>query len=147
MSLLRKFSKEDIQTYRDKDFFTLLGTKSLSVENQFDYDTVGTGSVTYLPLENKFELSCGAGEFVVHSTNYNAPYFEGKVQKIELTMEDFAPVANVQKGYGYLDFTDNDPANFFSNQDGVFLLSEGATVTLKTYREGNELNSIDITSI
>ena len=98
MTLLRKFSKEDIQTYRDKDFFTLIGTKSLSVENQFDYDTVGTGTVTYLPLENKFELSCAAGEFVIHSTNYNAPYFEGKVQKVELTMEDFGDVGVQKKG-------------------------------------------------
>lgn len=149
MSLLRKFSKLDIQTYRDKDFFTLLGTKSLSVENQFDHDTytTGTASVNYLASENKFELSVGVGEVAIHQTNINAPYFEGKVQKVELTQEDFQPVVGLQKGYGYVDFADNDPANFFSNQDGIFLLSEGSTVTLKTYREGTELNSLDITSI
>lgn len=149
MTLIRQISKENLQTYRDKDFYTLEGTKSLSVENVYDHDkyTTGSASVNYLTGENKWELSAASGEVAIHQTNYNAPYFEGKVQKIELTQEDFQPVVGVQKGYGYLDFMDNDPINFFSNQDGIALISQDTTVRLVTYREGTEVNSIDVTSL
>jgi hypothetical protein len=120
---------------------TLLDGKILNADEAYIWQTVGNGTGTF--TGNKFNMSVTAGQWLVRQTRRRYPYFSGKPQKVEETMDNFAPDANVVKRYGY--FSSNAVSPYDSDYDGFWLESGSGTIAVKMARLGTSTLDKDIT--
>jgi hypothetical protein len=114
---------------------TLFDGKTLNREDTFLWNTVGTGTPTFVEDSiNKLDVT--AGQYLVRQSNQYFPYFSGKSQLVELTFDTFATQEGIIKRVGY--FSSNAVAPYDSNFDGWYLESSD-TVYLVVVNKGTEI--------
>jgi hypothetical protein len=117
---------------------TLFDGKILGAENEFRWNSIGTGSST---LDfNKVALAVTAGQYRIRQTRHYFPYFSGKPQMVEMTADSFHAQAGVVKRKGY--FSSNAVAPYDSNKDGVWLENDGTTMRLIVANNGVEVLNV-----
>lgn len=117
---------------RSSEMTTLFDGKSTVVDNPYVYENVGTGVGTF--NLNQYNMSVGGGQYMIRRSRRVMPYFSGKSQLIEMTLDHFAPEPNVVKKFGYFD---TDPvAPYNSGHDGFWIESDGTTVRFKVAKNG-----------
>lgn len=121
---------------------TLFDGKQLNALDQDLIDTKGTGTVTF--DENITELSVTAGQYLVLQSKRRFPYFSGKSQVVELTMDNFQLEPGLIKSVGY--WSSNVVAPYEQNYDGFRLVSDGDAneIRLEVLRNGTVLYEVPI---
>lgn len=118
---------------------TLLDGKTLGEDDVFLFQNVGTGTPTY--ANNKVTLAVTPGQYLIRQTKRYYPYFSGKPQSIEFTMDGFGHEVGSFKRSGY--FSSNAVAPYDSSLDGFFIeKQEDGTFIFKAYRFGTETMSV-----
>jgi len=121
---------------------TLFDGKILNADDAQIWQTVGTGTGTF--TGNKYNMAVTSGQWLVRQSRRRFPYFSGKPQKVEETLDGFGADANVVKRFGY--FSSNATTPFASDYDGFWLENDGTTITLNVARNGTKtLDALDIT--
>lgn len=120
---------------------TLHDGKLLNHAPSYLNDVQGTGTGAF--ADNKYPMSVTAGQWKVIQSKQFMPYFSGKPQKSEETMELFAPQTDVVKRVGY--FSSSTVSPYDTAYDGMWLESSNGTISLKTAREGTLTIDEDIT--
>lgn len=121
---------------------TLFDGKCLNSDDLNIWENVGTGTATF--TENKSVLAVTAGQYQIRRARHTIPYFSGKSQEMEITLDNFGAQAGVVKRIGY--FTSNTVAPYDSVLDGFWLESDGTTIRLKVYHNGVEVANVPWTS-
>lgn len=121
---------------------TLFDGKTLNSDNTLIFDNRGTG--TGLWAANKYNMTVTSGQYLVRQARRFAPYFSGKSQFVEFTLDGFQHEAGVTKRIGY--FSSNETAPYDTALDGFFMESDGESYSFKTYRAGTLTNNIPSTS-
>lgn len=106
---------------RTSNMTTLFDGKMLNAIDSNLIDIQGTGSHTF--SENSILMEVDAGEYVVLQGKHSMPYFSGKVQVAELTMDSFALQSGIIKRCGYL--TSGTVAPYDTGYDGFVFVSDG----------------------
>jgi len=127
---------------RISNMTTLFDGKILNVDNPLVFETVGTGTNTF--LTNKSTMSVTAGQYVIRQNTRTIPYFSGKSQLIEMTFDTFGTQANVVKRAGYFNGAATAPYN--SVNDGFWVENDGTTIRLKIQNSGVSVLDLPITS-
>jgi hypothetical protein len=118
---------------------TLFDGKTLNADNANLWHTAGTGTGTFDSTgvdANGFDMSVTSGQWYVRQSNRFMPYFSGKPQSIELTLENFHNEANVVKRAGYFSSTAVSP--HATVLDGIWLENTGTGVALVIANQGTE---------
>lgn len=122
---------------------TLLDGKNLNSLNTLVWEVAGTGSGTF--TNNKYNMAVTSGQWLILQTRRRYPYFSGKSQRVEETVDGFQPETNVTKRYGY--FSSNAASPYDSDYDGMWIESANGTITLNVARSGTKtLDALPITS-
>ena len=118
---------------------TLFDGKTLNADNTNLWHTAGTGTGTFDSTgvdANGFDMSVTSGQWYVRQSNRFMPYFSGKPQSIELTLENFHDQANVVKRAGYFSSTAVSP--HATVLDGIWLENTGTGVDFVISNQGTE---------
>ena len=121
---------------------TLFDGKLLNQDNPEMWHGVGTGVFSF--TNNISNMSVTSGQYYIRLTNRHFPYYSGKCQLIEWTMEDFHLQAGVEKDFGYYSSSSTAPYN--TTYDGFMIVNTGTTYELKVYNNGTLITSIDWTN-
>jgi hypothetical protein len=95
---------------------------------------IGTGTGTHSTTEAHIDMSVGAGQYYISQTKLKHPYYSGKPQQIEITVQDFHLQAGVTKRVGYYDSDSSSP--FDTGYDGVTIENDGTTFYTRVYKNG-----------
>ena len=87
------------------------------------FSHVGTGSIAF--ANNEDTMTVTSGQYYIKQSKRVCPYFEGKVQSIELTSRNLHLQTGVIKQVGY--FSCNGVAPYTANKDGYLIESNGDT--------------------
>ncbi|WBK39930.1 virion structural protein [Rhodobacteraceae phage LS06-2018-MD07] len=128
---------------RTSQMTTLFDGKALGAQAQDMMEIAGTG--VHVFSENISELSVGPGEYMIIQSKRRMPYFSGKTQVVELTMDSFALEPGIIKRAGYYSSETADP---YENYDGFMLVSDGDAndFRLEVWRAGSLKYSASITT-
>lgn len=113
---------------------TLFDGKTLNQDDPLLWENVGSGSSTF--QNNKLLMSVTAGQYFIRKSKRYFPYFSGKSQQIEITLDNFHTQVGVIKRFGY--FSSSASAPYTADFDGYFLEDDGVTKRLKGYNFGVE---------
>jgi len=111
---------------------TLFDGKILNADNNYMFDTQGTGTSAY--TDNKFGMTATTGQYVVRQGKRFNPYSSGKSQIIECTFNGFGLQSGVTKKVGY--FSSSAVAPYSAATDGIYLENDGTTYRLKAEHTG-----------
>ena len=118
---------------------TLFDGKLLNQDNPEMWHGVGSGTFSF--SNNISNMSVTSGQYYIRQTNRHFPYYSGKCQLIEWTMEDFHLQANVVKDFGYYSSSSTAPYNTI--YDGFMVVNTGTTYELRVYNNGTLVISVD----
>ena len=90
------------------------------------FNHTGTGSITF--ADNEDTMTVGVGQYYIKQSKQVCPYFEGKVQSIELTTRNFQIQSGLYKQIGY--FSSSGTAPHTANKDGYLIETNGITSKL-----------------
>lgn len=121
---------------------TLFDGKILNVDNNYMFDTQGTGGTGY--TDNKFSMSATTGQYLVRQGKRFNPYSSGKSQIIECTFNGFGIESGINKKVGY--FSSDAIAPYSASTDGFYLENDGTTYRLKAEHTGVETINVPWTS-
>lgn len=122
---------------------TLFDGKTLGADDSDMFSNVGTGSVAW--SNNTTNLSVTSGQYMIRQTKRWFPYFSGKSQLIEITMDNFQTETGVLKRVGY--FSSSAVAPYTASLDGLFVEDDGTKKMFKIYNNGTEKVSVDFTAM
>jgi hypothetical protein len=117
---------------------TLFDGKLLNADDTDIFENVtsgGSGTFT----NNKFEMSVFSnGNYYIKQSKRYFPYFSGKSQRVETTVDTFAPQTGTVKNLGY--FSSSPTGTYDSAYDGIWLESNGqsGTLYLRAARAGTD---------
>jgi len=117
----------------------LFDGKTLGADDiNFLWQTAGTGTGTW--VNNMFEMSVTAGQYIIRQSRRFMPYFSGYPLLIEPTYDNFNIQANGTKRVGY--FSSSAVAPHTANLDGFWLEMDGTTYRVISYNNGIETSNI-----
>lgn len=122
---------------RVSELTTLIDIKQIHDEAPIFIDQVqnATGSSVYNTGESSTTLSTSAsGDYAISQTKQRFNYQSGKSHFINFTMYGFEAQANVTKRIGY--FSSATTGNYDTALDGLFMESDGSSVSTNIYRNG-----------
>lgn len=96
---------------------TLFDGKTLIEDSTLIFSNAGTGTGTY--AANKYLMSVTPGQYRVRQAKRFSPYFSGKGQFTEFTMDKFQTEVGVLKRFGY--FSSDVAAPFDTSYDGFWV--------------------------
>ena len=138
--MFNEFQFDAGERLRTSQLTTLADLKCLNVDDALLWENVGTGTGTF--ANNKYDMSVTAGQYRIRKSRRYYPYFSGKSQQVEFTMDTFAPQDGIVKRYGY--FSSNAVAPYDQQFDGFFLQSDSDGVTFNVYKMGIEIYKINL---
>lgn len=155
MSILRKLNIEASDSgsidafgrWRVSEVTTQIDLKQLhDTPSLFiDTETINNGAVNHSTSDSSTTISTTtSGDVVVAQTFQRFNYQSGKGQQIFITFAGFDTVAGQTKRVGY--FSSSTSIPFTSSIDGLFLQSEGGTVSINVFKEGTIVESAIQTS-
>lgn len=130
--MLAAFQTDAGARLRVSQLTTLADLKCLNADDALLWENVGTGTGSF--ASNKYTMSVSPGQYLIRKSRRYYPYFSGKSQQVEFTMDTFAPQDGVVKRYGY--FSSSAVAPYDSNLDGFFIQSDSDGVTFNVYNNG-----------
>lgn len=119
---------------------TLFDGKTIDKDDPYIWTNAGTGTFTF--NKNQTQMSVTAGQYCVRESAYRAPYFSGKPQFIEATMDNFEVDPDTIKRVGY--FSSSPVAPYDTTFDGFFVENNNGAISLKAFRDGVETMNIPI---
>lgn len=119
----------------------LFAGKQLGERDTDIFNHAGTGTITF--ANNEDTMSVTAGQYYIKQSKMICPYFEGKVQSIEMTARNFQLQTGVIKQIGLFSSTGSAP--YAANKDGFLIESNGDTnkFSLVTINNGTETVRIE----
>lgn len=117
--------------------------KTLNEDDLLLWENAGTGAASAW-ADNKYTLSVASGQYQIRRSRHYFPYFSGKSQQVEITLDGFQTQSGVTKRAGY--FSSNAVAPYDSDKDGFWIEDDGATKYLKVSRRGTETLSVPMAS-
>ena len=121
---------------------TLFDGKTLNVDDPLIWENVGTGTATF--SGNQVRMTVGSGQYMIRKSRRYLPYFSGKSQMVEITVDRFQTEANVVKRLGY--FSSLSAAPYDTEYDGFWIENDGITHRLKAARSGTETVNIPMSA-
>lgn len=137
-----KFSHDAQGRIRVSEMNTLFDGKLINLDNSDVYHGLGTGIFTY--TNNISNMSVTSGQYYVRQSSRFIPYYSGKANLNEFTMENFHLQTNVEKGFGVL--SSSASANYNTSYDGVGIFNTGTTYEFRVYNNGTLVSSTDWTN-
>jgi hypothetical protein len=113
---------------------TLADLKVLNADETLLIETVGDGTGSF--ANNKYSMTVAAGKYLVRASKQYYPYFSGKSQVVEMTVENFQSQTGVVKRMGY--FSSNAVAPFDEDYDGFYIEDNGTTKYLVCKNAGSD---------
>lgn len=102
-----------------------------------DQETIGTGASVHSTTEARSQLTtAAASDAVILQTKQRFNYQSGKSQIILATFNNFQAETNIVKRVGY--FSSSTTTPFTSDQDGLWLESDGTEVSVNIYKTGTQ---------
>lgn len=133
-----QISLDAMAKLRTSNATTLHDGKSLNFDRTLLWENVGTGTGTF--ANNMYDMAVTSGQWRVRQTRRFFPYYSGKSQAVELTLDNFATEANVIKRVGY--FSSNAVSPFASTYDGFWLEDDGITKRFITSKAGTIMANV-----
>ena len=120
----------------------LFAGKQLGQRNTLKFNHVGTGSIVF--ANNEDTMTVGVGQYYIKQGKFVCPYFEGKVQSIELTSRNLHYQLGVIKQIGY--FSSSASAPYTANKDGYLIEVDGDTSTFNLVAIFNGTETVRVQS-
>ena len=117
---------------RTSSLTTLFDGKALTIDDTNIWDNQGTG--TGAMVNNKYNMAVTAGQYLVRAGKFYCPYFSGKSQLVEVTMDNFQSEVGLTKRVGY--FSSNAVAPYDTTKDGFWLESSPSGISFVAQNAG-----------
>ncbi len=124
---------------RTSQMSTLFDGKSLSGDETFLWENVGTGTGTF--GLNIYNMSVTAGQYRIRRGKHTIPYFSGKSQIIETTFDTFAHQVDVTKMVGY--YSSSAVAPYNTVYDGFWIEQSASGPIIKVSNNGTIKASVN----
>ena len=137
-----EFSHDAQGRIRVSEMNTLFDGKLINLDNSDVWHGVGTGTFSY--TNNISNMSVNSGQYYVRQSSRFMPYYSGKANLNEFTMENFHLQTDVEKGFGVL--SSSSSATYSTVYDGVGIFNTGTSYEFRVYNNGTLVSSTDWTS-
>jgi hypothetical protein len=127
---------------RTSSLTTLFDGKALTTDDTNLWDTQGTGTGTM--VNNKFNMAVTAGQYLVRAGKFYCPYFSGKSQLVEVTIDNFQSQTGLTKRVGY--FSSNAVSPYDTTKDGFWLESSPSGISFVVQNAGTQVVNTPLSS-